>query len=209
MSNTNKLLLVLTIIAVIVLGVYAYRVLPSYFRHTTVAEFSNTATTPTVLPSDQKRGATNSTKTIIEFGDMECPYCGLIDPKIQNLLLNHPDVRFVWKDCPLPNHPNAQFAAEAAQCAGDQGKYWEYRDILLQNNDRLSGELYSEAAMALGLETEKFTTCLTKGYKRERVKESLKECAAAGVTELPWFHMNGKNYSGTDIIYELNTDLNK
>jgi len=209
MSNQNKLLFVLTLAAIAVIGTFAFRTLPRHFKTAPTEKNSDVPQTPQVLPTDQKRGAANGTKTIIEFGDMECPYCASINPQIKTLIEQKQNVRFVWKDCPLPNHPNAQMAAEAAQCAGDEGKYWEYQEKLMQNNDRLGSELYSEIATSIGLNTEKFSTCLSKGFKRDRVKASLSECAAAGVTELPWFYMNGKNYSGGNIIYELNTDLNK
>jgi protein-disulfide isomerase len=117
----------------------------------------------------------------------------------------------VWKDCPSSSHPNAEAAAEAAHCAGDQGKYWEYHDLLIQNQDQLGPDLYPMLAATLKLNATAFASCLANGAHADEVSASINECASAGVNELPSFFVNGKLFSGADanIIHELTAELNK
>lgn len=195
-------------LTLIVIGAFAWRVLPFYFAKPPDLTTQNGGKIPEPLPTDPVRGNPRAAKTIIEFGDVECFYCGQIDPQITNLLSTNPDTRLVWKDCPLPSHPNARAAAEAARCAGDQDKYWEFHDLLMQNNDRLGADLYRQLAAQLNLDDKAFTACLDGGAKSAVVQASLAACAASGVDEIPWFSVNGKTFSGSDAIYELNSEIN-
>lgn len=80
------------------------------------------------------RGATSGSVVIVEFSDYQCPYCGAVEPTIEKVLQNYPQVTLYYRNFPLTQlHPNAQKAAEAAQCAGEQGKFWEYHDLLFAN----------------------------------------------------------------------------
>jgi protein-disulfide isomerase len=119
-----KFLPLLTLIGLVVIGFYAWRVLPFYLSKPAAPAPAGGAKIPEPLPTDPVRGNAKASKTIIEFGDVECSYCGQIDPQITSLLAANPDARLVWKDCPLPSHPNAKAAAVAARCAGDLEKYW-------------------------------------------------------------------------------------
>ena len=139
----------MAVIAMIVIGWYAALVLPSYFPGNGDASLSEAQNPLRVDPTDPIRGLANASHTIIEFGDLECPTCGSLDPQIADLVKQNPDVRLVWKDCPSSSHLNAETAAEAALCAGDQGKYWEYHDLLIQNQDQLGTDLYPALAATL------------------------------------------------------------
>ncbi len=210
MTNQNKSLLILSAVAIGILSVYAYRVIPGYVkisRPATVAPAPQKYE-PRAAASDPVRGNRNGSITIFEFGDVECPYCGQIDPQVKDLLAQRPGARLVWKDCPLPNHPNAERAAAAALCAGDQGRYWEFHDELIKNNDRLNDNTYQDIAAALKLDGNQFSACLASGEKLDQIKKSFGECNAAGVTELPWFSINGKTFSGSGVIYDLTSQLN-
>jgi len=207
----NKFLVALTIAAVIAIGWYAIRVLPSYFPKNADTSLSEAQDPLRVDPTDPIRGLPNAAKTIIEFGDLECPTCGALDPQLNDLVKQEPDVRLVWKDCPSSSHPNAETAAEAALCAGDQGKYWEYHDLLIQNQDQLGADLYPTLAATLKLNAAVFASCLGNGAKTDQVTASTNECADADVTDLPTFFVNGKSFSGAnaDIIHELTVALGK
>ena len=197
------------IAAVAIIAGYAFMVVPYYFPKSAGAPISNQPVPVRILPSDQIRGRADASKTIIEFGDLECPSCGAIDPQIANLINSNPDIRLVWKDCPLPSHPNAIAAAEADLCAGEQGKYWEYHDLLIQNQDELGPDLYSTLAATLNLDTGAFAACLASGKMNAQVLSSLNECDAAGVTELPWFSVNGSVFTGADALPDLINKLNQ
>jgi len=200
----------MAVIAMIAIGWYAIRVLPSSLPQKQNAP-TETQNVVRVDPTDPVRGVANAAKTIIEFGDLECPICGNLDPQLSDMVKHNPNVRLVWKDCPSSSHPNAEAAAEAAACAGDQGKYWEYHDLLIQNQDRLGADLYPTLAATLKLNATVFAACLGNGAKTDQVTASTNECAESGITELPGFFINGKAFSGAnaDIIHELTVELNK
>jgi len=208
MTAANKTLLALAIVAAAAIGWYAWRILPGYFSTAAPNSEQNIVR---VDPSDQIRGPSDAPKTIIEFGDLECPTCAALDPQLANLVAQTSDLRLAWKDCPSSSHPNAEAAAEAAQCAGDQHQYWAYHDLLIQNQDTLGPDLYPRLAAQLKLNAATFALCLKNGEKNAQVAASINECVNVGVTELPGLYVNGKLFSGADanIIHELTTELNK
>ena len=102
---------------------------------------------------DHVRGPANAPVTLVEYGDFECPYCGRAEPALRELLAEFGDeLRFVFRNLPLADvHPRAQLAAEAAEAAGAQGKFWEMHDMLFEHQDALAPmELvrYAERARA-------------------------------------------------------------
>lgn len=198
----------MTIIAIAAIGAYAIRVLPNRSLNTETAEPQPIVH---VDPTDPVRGAANAVHTIIEFGDFECPTCGELEPQLKDLLKQSPDLRLVWKDCPSSSHPNAEAAAKAAVCAGSQGKYWEYHDLLIKNQDRLGDDLYPALAASTKLNATAFSSCMTSDAKTAQIQASTVECANAGVTELPTFFVNDKLFSGANanIIHELTVELSK
>jgi len=105
-------------------------------------------------------------------------------------------VRIVFRDYPLDFHKEAQLAAEAANCAGDQGKFWEYHDKLFENQSQLKEPSLKQYATDLQLDTEAFNTCLSSGKHRDGVKTDLREGQAVGVTGTPAFFINGRFLSG-------------
>ena len=97
----------------------------------------------------------------------------------------------VFRDFPLSFHPEALPAAEAAECAGDQGKYWEYHDELFKNQQLLSSSLYPQLASQLGLDTAKFQQCLDSGKHTQEVQNDFAYGSQAGVSGTPTFFING------------------
>src|SRR5919202_1650988 len=115
-------------------------------------------TEPVDLERDHVRGPVDAPVTVVEYGDFECPYCGLAEPVVRELLREYGDVRYVWRHLPLSDvHPNAQLAAEAAEAAADQGAFWSMHDLLLDHQDTLTPmDLYRHAA-ALDLDLNHFS----------------------------------------------------
>jgi len=105
-------------------------------------------------------------------------------------------VRIVYRDLPLPMHNRAQFAAEAAQCANEQGKFWEYHDKIFQNMQAMSDENLKQHAVDLGLNTETFNACYDSGKFRADVKGDAADGAKVGITGTPAFLINGRFLSG-------------
>lgn len=153
---------------------------------------------------DPSVGPANAPVTIVEFSDFQCPYCKLSVPMIKAILAKYPDkVKVVYRDYPGPNHPHAQQAAEAAQCAGEQGKFWEYHDSLFDRQTPGTGWNFTELAREIGLNEEAFATCLNTGRYREEVAKDLQDGFKLGVTSTPTFFINGRPLVGAKPFAEF------
>ncbi len=144
------------------------------------------------------KGPANAPVTIVEFSDYECPFCVRAEPTVKALLAKYPDkIKLVYRDFPLPMHPNAPKAAEAAHCAGDQGKYWEMHERLFSSNGKLAvADLKSAAREVAGIDGAKFDKCLDSGEKAAVVEKNKKAGEEAGVSGTPAFFINGRLLSG-------------
>jgi len=144
---------------------------------------------------DPVKGDKNAPVTIIEFSDFQCPYCGRFYlqtlPKIEENYIKAGKVKFVYRDYPLSFHQFAQKAAEASECADEQGKFWEYHNKIFENQQLLSIENLKKWALDLGLDKNKFDTCLDLGKYEGETKKDFQDGAAAGVTGTPAFFING------------------
>lgn len=144
------------------------------------------------------KGAADAPVTIVAFSDFECPFCARVNPTIEKLLQAYEGkVRFVFRDFPLPFHPRAPKASEAAHCAHEQGKFWEMHDVLFANQKKLEVEdLKAHAATIQGLDQEKFAACLDSGKHAETVRKNMEAGEEAGVQGTPAFFVNGTPLSG-------------
>jgi protein-disulfide isomerase len=141
-------------------------------------------------------GSEKAPVQIIEFADYECPYCQKVFPDLAKLRDQFGNqVSVVYKDFPLPMHPLAAKASEAARCAGDQGKFWEYHDALFQTK-RLQASDLKEQARTLKLDTAKFDQCLDNGDQAATVKKDAQEGLRLGLQGTPSFFVNGHFMSG-------------
>src|SRR5712691_3593908 len=137
-------------------------------------------------------GRADAPVTLVEFSDYQCPFCLRFFATTLSALKKHyvdtGKVRYVFRDFPLDQmHPQARKAAEAAHCAGEQGKYWEMHEVLFQNQRALEPPKLSEHARALGLDGARFDQCLTSSTHAARVSQGLTDGQAAGVQGTPGF----------------------
>ena len=141
-----------------------------------------------ITSDDHIRGDVNAPITLIEFSDFECPYCSRLHPTLKALIEKYDgDVRLVYKHFPLTSiHDQAVPAAEASECAGDQGKFWEYHDLLYENYTELADGYYSELAGELGLNVSQFDECFNSNKYAERVTTQSVEAQAAGGRGTPY-----------------------
>jgi protein-disulfide isomerase len=144
------------------------------------------------------KGAEKAPVKIVKFEDFECPFCRAVQPTLAELMKKYDGkVRLVHKDLPLQAiHPLAELAAEAARCAGDQGKYWQYHDTLYKNSPKLSPTDLKAYATEIGLNSESFDQCFASGKHRNGVQQDLNEGAKLGLTGTPSFFINGREISG-------------
>jgi protein-disulfide isomerase len=145
------------------------------------------------VDDDPVLGPKDAPITIVEFSDYECPYCRKWHTEtFARLMETYPGkIRFVYRDFPLSSiHPNAQPAAEAANCAGEQGKYYEFSEKLF-NGQALSPQVYSQYAGELGMDTKAFEACVSSGKYASEVTADLNWAADLGVRSTPTFFING------------------
>jgi len=138
-------------------------------------------------------GPADAPVTLIEFSDFQCPFCARAAPVLKTLKEHYPtQLRVVYKHLPLESiHPRARAAAEAAVCAEEQGKFWEFHDRLFANAGTLSEEDLRGHAQAIGLDVAAFETCRTAPNRGAKIEADMAEAKAAGVTGTPAFVLNG------------------
>ncbi len=153
-----------------------------------------------VTDDDHIRGNKNAEVTLVEFSDFECPFCGRFKPTVDQALREYGDkIRLVYKHFPLDSiHPYARPAAEASECAAEQGKFWEYHDALFTNQDKLSNEYFGQLATELGLDANKFSGCVTSGKYKQKVEADYQLGLASGVQGTPHTLVNGIAISGAE-----------
>ncbi len=154
-------------------------------------------TTVDIGEDDPAAGAENAAVTIVEFSDYQCPFCARVTPTMAKIMETYGGkVRRVFKDFPLPNHPQAPKAAEAARCAGDQGKYWEMHDRLFANQGALEVADLKKTAASLGLNQAEFDQCLDSGKWTAKVQADLAQGEKLGVNSTPTVYVNGRPLIG-------------
>ena len=152
---------------------------------------------------DHVRGPTAARVTLLEYGDLECPYCGQAEPVIRELLTDFGELRYVWRHLPLNDvHPNAQLAAEAAEAAAAQGRFWEMHDALLSHQGALKLRDLLGYAEELGLDVERFREHLRRRKGVSRVAQDVESADLSGVTGTPSFFINGHRHYGA---YDIRT----
>jgi NhaA family Na+:H+ antiporter len=143
--------------------------------------------------------------TLVEYGDFQCPYCGDAYPVVQALLERFDGrLRFVFRHMPQPDlHPRAQAAAEAAEAAAAQGRFWEMHDRLFTHQHELSDAELRSHAEALGLDLERFDRELREGAHASRVEEDYESGVRSGTPSTPRFFVNGVIHLGSASVAEL------
>ena len=155
--------------------------------------------TPAVSASDHTSDPEDAPVTLVEYGDYECPYCGMAHPVVQRAQRElGPELRFVFRNFPLAEaHPHARVAAQAAEAAGAQGKFWEMHDMLFEHQDALEVEDILGYAKLLGLDIEQFSRDLEAGTYAKRVRDDFRSGVRSGVNGTPSFFVNGERYDGS------------
>jgi protein-disulfide isomerase len=136
--------------------------------------------------------------TIIEFSDYQCPYCSRAVPTLERIKKEYgPDkVKVVFIDMPLPNHPRAVPASQAAHCANDQGKFWEMHNAIFNNQAKMEDADLKEHAKSVGLDLAKFNECFDSGKHKATVEKARAEAEKAGIQATPSFVINGQLMQG-------------
>lgn len=156
-------------------------------------------------------GAANAKVVIIDFSDYQCPFCNkfhtTIFANLKKDFLDTNKIKYVYRDFPLNIHPRAQNAAEAAQCAGDQNKYWEMNELLFEKQaewgkSETVNEILISYAAELGLNKVTFSSCLNDGKYTEEVQKDREDAIASGARGTPTLFINGEIIRGVPQSYE-------
>jgi protein-disulfide isomerase len=160
---------------------------------------SDAQLTPPVGAEDHIAGPDDAPVTLVEFGDYECPYCGMAHPIVKRAQRElRSQLRFVFRNFPLAEaHPHARLAAQAAEAAGAQGKFWEMHDTLFENQDALELEDLVGYAESIGLDAVRFARDLEAGTFEKRVRDDFRSGVKSGVNGTPTFFINGARYDGS------------
>jgi protein-disulfide isomerase len=144
------------------------------------------------------RGDPKAPVTIVEFSDFSCPFCRKAEAIITEVLAKYPgQVTLGYRDFPLETlHPQAELAAEASRCAADQGKYWEYHDLLFARSDKQTSDVLLDDARTLKLDDKQFAACLSSGSYKAKVEQDIQMGSRAGVVATPGFFINGTFVNG-------------
>lgn len=158
-----------------------------------------------VATTGSAQGPMDAPVTIVEFSDYQCPFCVRAEPTIKQVLQQYEGrIRFVYKHFPLESiHPAARGASEAAGCAEDQGKFWEYHDLVFEAPAGLEPPALQGYAQQLGLDVEEFNACMSEGRHANRVTQDLADGQAAGVNSTPTFFVNGIKVKGAQPFSEF------
>jgi protein-disulfide isomerase len=166
------------------------------------------------------KGAEDAKVTMVEFSEYQCPYCKrYVEGAYKQIMENYGrQIRYIFRDYPLPFHQQAQMTAEAARCAGEQGKYWEYHDKLFDEQEKWINqenvqEVLVSLATSLGLNQSQFRDCLTSGKFTQAVKDDFVLGQKVGVQGTPSFFINGQMLVGAQpySVFEavIKEELNK
>ena len=161
---------------------------------------------PVTEDRDHIQGPADAAVTLVEYGDYECPYCGAAYPIIKEVQTRMGErLRFVFRNFPITtSHAHAEQAAEAAEAAASQGRFWQMHDVLYENQRRLRDQDLRAYAKKLGLDVEVFDKDLAEHVHAARVHEDFMSGVRSGVNGTPTFYINGVRHNDA---YDLETLL--
>lgn len=157
---------------------------------------------------DPSLGSPDAKLTIVQFADFGCPFSREVSYIVRAIAKQFPDeVRLVYRDFPLVDlHPGADIAAQAGECAQDQGKFWELHDLMFRHTTDFTPDVIMELAAQADIDTSKLATCMTNGTHAGEVANDQADAVAAGVVGTPTFFFNGQKVEGS-IPFSIFTEL--
>lgn len=204
----SALLVLLFFTVVIFLFFHLYLRPPSSNEDTEPMAHEATLEVPTVGVINPMRGPEDATVTIVEFGDFQCEHCRDIATSLDTLRKEFPeDLRVVWKDFPNESlHNEATPAAIAARCAGEQGGFWTYHDLLFTQINLLGTNTYTAVASTIGLDVDVFNRCVSRRTPLPLIQRDFEEGLALSITATPTIFVNNERFVGnltTDRLREI------
>lgn len=165
----------------------------------------------TVTDKDHIRGSKDAKVTLVEWSDFQCPFCSRFHPSVVRAMQEYSGkVRWVYRHFPLDSiHPNARPAAEASECAAEQGKFWEFADKLFERQPQIGPDLYKSLAKELGLNESKFNDCVTSRKYQQKVTDDEQAGLSVGVRGTPGSFVNGIEVPGAVPYEQLKAQIDQ
>jgi len=158
----------------------------------------------TMAAASPARGPKDAPIQIVEFSDFQCPFCFRVGPSLKQVFDTYGDrIHLIYREYPLPNHPNARPASEAGLCANEQGKFWPFHDRLFASQQKLGAADLKQHAAELGLDTSRFNACVDSHKYADDVEADITAGNEAGVNGTPAFFINGRMLSGAQPFEEF------
>jgi len=168
-----------------------------------------TYTTPQLRPDNFTLGNADAPVKIFEFSDFSCPYCKTMASSLSTAVARHPEVQLIWKNFPVTSlHPESMLAHQAAYCAGEQNKFWEYHDKLFETQGTFSREAFLAIAQALGLKLPSFTACIDDTAPRQLIEADIQEGNDLNIDGTPYLFIGDQQFSGVLSDEELEQVIN-
>ncbi len=218
MSNTAITAWIVFLIVAGIIGAFSYKVwyyarqirtgtqigLPQFLGQFTEANglaattALQNASAPELAPiNNPTLGSDDAKLTIVEFADFDCPFSKQVAPDLRRLLVNNPDIRFVFRDFPVEAlHPDAAAVANAAECAREQNKFWPYHDKIFGATGPFSTRQLLQFGKEIGLDHGQFERCLAENRYQDLVQADQEAAAALGLRGTPTFFFNGQKVEG-------------
>jgi len=200
MATPNLLITLLTVVSISLLAIYAVTLLPAkqVVNEESAAPVLTPLTEPTFDFADQVLGERGAPVAITLFSDYLCPSCVEASASAQAVVAaSGGKVKLVWKDLPNESfHPGATAMAVAARCAGDQGAFWEYHDMLMKRQDGLTSGTLVPMAAELKLDLDQFQNCLTNQTTKPLVERNVEEAIRLRLDATPYYFIGGRRVSG-------------
>jgi protein-disulfide isomerase len=207
----------LWIVGGVVLGIVVIAILAFIFSGNAAPPAFNATVVPAISSSDWVRGDTSANVSVIEYGDFQCPACGEYEPLVQQLTKQYgSSVEFVFRNFPLFQiHQDAMIAAQAAEAAGVQGKYWEMHDLLYQKQSEWSAEpaatvvakYFNGYAQTLGLDVTKFDADINSTAVKNKIQHDIDTGNAAQIDHTPTFFINLAQIQNPNNLAEFQADI--
>ena len=151
---------------------------------------------PAVTDADNVRGPARAPITIIEYADFQCPFCAAVQAPLEAVMRDG-NVRWVYRHFPISAlHPQATAAAEAAECAAEQGKFWEFASALFARQNELSAQTFNEIASDLKLNAHLHSQCMARGVYRPVIQRQMRDGQRLRISGTPTLFINGKRFDG-------------
>lgn len=208
LTGETKFFVGVIIATVVILGIAI-----GIFSKSNNQQVEGISTDKLVLSDSWATGSATPKATLVEFSDFECPACAAAQPTVKSVVDKYKDeLKYVYRHFPLEQHKNAKLAAEAAEAAGAQGKFWEMHDLLFKNQNNLSKETINGLGIDLKLDMESFIKEVSENKYAAKIQKDTDDGVAFGLDSTPTFYLNGKKlklFSFADLETEVKKALGK